>query len=152
MVGCDRVVAWLVSIAESASELLEEGVDPYGFYGQARCVMPAQFAPALSFSKIDPVRCLVAGPREARDLDKGLKKHRTISIACLPILGQPAGCHGQEAGSQILALNPRQYQEAGVVYHQVQISLTLCGGPADETIPGSYFPGCGPEPHQSERP
>jgi hypothetical protein len=112
--------------------------------------MPAQFAPALSFSKIDPVRCLVAGPREARDLDKGLKKHWTISIACLPILGQPAGCHRQDPGGQVLALNPGQYQEAGVVYHQMESALTLLGGPADETIPWSYFPGCGPEPHQSE--
>ena len=83
------------STAELTSEVLNEGTDPDGFFGQLRAVRDIELTPTLGVAEVGPVRCLVAGSPKTRSLDEGLDQHRSISVSLLPVIGEPARRHAE---------------------------------------------------------
>ena len=104
-----------------------------------------ELAAALGVPEILPVGGFVAGTLESGFLDEGLEQHRTVSIAGLPVIGQPAADKGQDARGQILVADPRQDEETRIIDDEVQVPLSLCGAPADSGVAGFRLPGRGPK-------
>ena len=69
------------------------------------------------------------------------QEHRTVAVACLPVLRDLPGGQGQDLAGQVARSDPRQDQEAGVVDEQVELLLALPWGPADPGIAGCGLPG-----------
>jgi hypothetical protein len=136
MVGlCD------LAIAEMALEVACKRIDPDAFDRLRVAMLDVELAATLRFADLLPVGCLVAGAGKARFFDEGFEQDRPIGIAGLPVIGQSLSCQGEDAGSEIFAVDPRQDQEAGVIDNEMQVALSLMRCPPNELIPGFYFPG-----------
>ena len=144
--GKHSVYRWGVRIewrAESAAEVAPERVEPDVFPGQRVGTMHVEFAAALGLTDVGPVGGAVAGTGEAVGLHEGLQEQRSVAVASLPVVGQPAAAAGQHRGSEIAHLHPGQDQEAGVVHDQLQAGFALGNAPADEAVAGGRLPGAG---------
>ena len=117
--------------AESAAEVAPERVEPDVFPGQRVGTMHVEFAAALGLTDVGPVGGAVAGTGEAVGLHEGLQQERSVAVASLPVVGQPAAAVCQHRGSEIAHLHPGQDQEAGVVHDQLQAGFALGNAPAD---------------------
>jgi len=93
-----------------------------------------------------PVGSPVAGAGKARLLDEGFEQDRPISVAGLPVIGQSAAHQGEDARGEVLALDPRQDEEACIVHDEVQVALSLIFRPTDELIRGLTFQALAPKP------
>lgn len=103
-----------LSVAELAAKVTRQRVDPDTFDGLAAAMKGVEFAASLGISEVLPVGGFVAGTREARFFDKGFDEDRAIRVAGLPVLGQTTSGQGESPGCEILALDPRQDEEARV--------------------------------------
>ena len=132
--------------AESAAEVAPERVEPDVFPGQRVGTMDVEFAATLGLSDVGPVGGAVAGTGEAVGLHEGLQQERSVAVASLPVVGQPAAAASQHRGSEIAHLHPGQDQEAGVVHDQLQAGFALGNAPADEAVAGAAFQALAPKP------
>jgi hypothetical protein len=130
-----------LSVAEMSAVVAYERINPEAFNGLAVAMKCVEFAPPLCVPKILPVGSSIASAGEARLFNEGLQKYRTISIACVPVVGQASTHQGEHARSQVTTLDPRQDEEARVVDDQVQVAAALLVSPADGIIARFDFPG-----------
>ncbi len=61
------------SVVEDVPEIVDERIDPDGFFGQPGSVVRVEFAPPFGFAKKDPVRSPITGTPESWLFDKGLE-------------------------------------------------------------------------------
>src|ERR1022692_5310200 len=131
----------ILSVAELPLELARERIDPDAFDRLIIAMQGIELAAALGVAKVLPVGSFVAGAGKARLLDEGFEKDGPIGVARIPVIGQSSAHQGEDARSQVLAADPRQDEEAGIVYDEVQVALSLIGRPTDELIPRFDLPG-----------
>src|SRR5216684_257238 len=130
-----------LSFAKLSLEVARERVDPDAFNWLGVAMQGVELAATLRIPEELPVGGLVTGSGKARLLDEGFEQDRPIGIVGLPVIGQSLGRQSQDAGSKIFAVDPRQDQEPCVVDDEMQIAFSLICGPANELVPGLYFPG-----------
>ena len=118
-----------------------ERIDPDALDGFVVSVQGIELAAALGVAEILPVGRSVAGAGEARLLDEGLQQHGAIGVAGVPVLDQASTDQGEHTRGEVLHADPGQDKEAGIVHDEVQMTLTLLAGPADELIARFHFPG-----------
>lgn len=68
----------------------------------------------------------------------------------LPVVGELTSGHSQNTGREVLAADPGQDEEAGVVHQEVKSSLPLFGRPADEEVARLGLPSGSPETEQGD--
>ena len=93
---------------------------------------------------------LIGDSAEAWLFDEGLEQDRTVAVLKLPVVSDPVRGPSQDGRCEILALDPRQDQESGIVDHSMQALLALAGRPADEAVARLGFPGGGAEAEQGD--
>src|SRR5450755_3271379 len=130
-----------LSAAELQLEVTRERIDPDAFDGLSVAMQGIELATTLGIAEVPPVGCLVACAGKARLLDEGFEQDGPIGVAGLPIIGEPAAHQGEDSRGEVLAVDPRQDEEAGIVHDEVQVALSLIGRPTDELIAGFDFPG-----------
>src|ERR1700677_229146 len=123
-----------LSAAEAALEVARERVDPDAFDGLSVAMQNVELAAALRVAEMLPVGGPVAGAGKTRLLDEGFEQERPIGVARLPVIGQPSAQQREDARGQVLAVDPRQDEEAGIVHDEVQVALSLLSRPADKLI------------------
>jgi len=130
----DRVTD--LPVAEWALEVAHERINPDALDGLCMAVQDVEFSPTLRIAEVSPVGGLVAGAGKARFLDEGFEQDRAIGVTGVPIGGQTPAHQGEDARGEVLAMDPRQDEEAGVVHDQVQSTPALLARPTDELNPG----------------
>lgn len=115
----------ILSDAELPLELGRERIDPDVFDRLIFAMQGIELAATLGVAEILPAGGFVASAGEARLLDKGFEQDGPLGVTCLPVLGQAFADQGQDARSQILAADPRQDEESGIVHDEVQVALSL---------------------------
>ena len=139
-----------LSAAELSGKVAGEGIDPDALDGLSIAVQPIEFAAALGVAQTQPICGLVAGAGESGLLDEGLQQHRSIGVSDMPVFGQATGGQSQDPRGEVLALDPRQDEEAGVVDDEVKAALSLLGCPTDELVARLSLPGARAERQQSD--
>ena len=120
--------------------MLDEGVEPYVLAGELGGVVAVELAAALGGANMDPVGGSIGASRESVGVDKGLEQYGSVAVAVCPVVTEPASGHPEELGGEVLALDPRQDEEACVVDDEVEVALSLGVGPTDPTISGGELP------------
>src|SRR5665213_107426 len=128
-------------VTELPLEVASEGIDPDALDGLSVAMQDIELAPALGIAEVSPVGSLITGAGKARLLDEGFEQDGPIGVAGLPVIGQPAAHQGEDARGEVLALDPRQDEEAGIVHDEVQVALPLICRPTNELVPGFDLPG-----------
>src|SRR5208337_763582 len=131
----------ILSVAELGLEVARDRIDPDAFDRLSIAMQNVELAAALGVAEVLPVGGFVASAGKARLLDEGFEQDGPIGVARIPVIGQSSAHQGEDARSQVLATDPRQDEEAGIVYDEVQVALSLIGGPTDELIPRFDLPG-----------
>src|SRR5271167_3371467 len=122
-------------VAKLPLEVAHERIDPDALDGSCLAMQDVKFPPALRITEVLPVGGLVAGAGKARLLDEGFEQDRAIGVAGLPVIGQSSAHQGKDARGEVLAADPRQDEEAGVVDDEVEVPLSLISRPANDLIP-----------------
>jgi hypothetical protein len=125
------------------SEVRNKRVDPDTFDGFAFQMQGIELAAALRIAEILPVGRFVTGTSEARFLDKGLEQDRSIGVTDIPVMSQAPRGEGEDARSEVFAVDPWKDEEPGVIDDEMQITFPLLPRPTDEGIAWVGFPGTG---------
>jgi len=133
------------------SEAGHQRKNPDAFNGKCAGMPGIEFAATACIAKVLPVGSAIARSAEAGLFDKGFKEHRAIAVASMPVVGQAAGNQAEEFGGQVPGAHPREDEETGVIYDEVETGLALGRRPADELVAWRGFPGGGPEAQQREQ-
>ena len=136
--------------AELSAKVAGEGIDPDALDGLGFAMQPVELAAPLGVAEAQPVGGLVACAGEARLLDEGLKQHRSIGVSDMPVFDQATGGESEDPRGEVLALDPRQDEEAGVVDDEVKVVLSLLACPTDELVARLSLPGARAERQQSD--
>jgi len=137
-------------VTELPLEIAHERINPDAFDGLFVAMQGIELAAALGIPEILAVGGLVAGARKARFLDEGFEQDRAIGVTGVPVGGQTPAHQGEDARGEVLAMDPRQDEEAGVVHDQVQVTPALLARPTDELIPGFDLPGARAEAQRGD--
>ena len=113
----------ILSVAELPLELGREWIDPDAFDWLIFAMQGIELAATLGVAEVLPVGGFVASAGEARLLDEGFEQDGPIGVASLPVIGQAAADQCKDSRSQILAADPRQDEEAGIVHDEVQVAV-----------------------------
>ena len=105
---------------DGARKSRAQRINPDAFDGLCVAMQGVELAASLRVTEVLPVGGLVASAGEARLLDEGFEQDRTIRVASVPVLGQASADQGEDARGEILAVDPRQDEEAGIVDDEVQ--------------------------------
>lgn len=135
-------------VAELSTEVAYQRVDPDAFDGFTSSMEGVELAASLSVAEILPVRGFVTVAGEARLLDEGFYQDRPVCVPHVPVVCQTASGESQDTRGEILALDPRQDEEARVVDDEVQVARALLWAPADRRIAGLGLPGTRTEAEQ----
>jgi len=115
-------------------------------------VVAVELAAALSGADVEPVGGTVAGAWESVGVDKGLEQDGSVGVSGGPVVGEAAGGEGEELGGEVGGVDPGEDEESGVVGDEVEMVLSLLGGPADPAVSGGEAPGGGPEAEEGQEP
>ncbi len=103
------------------------------------------FTATRGFAHVYPVCGPIAGPLEARSIDKGFKEIERMPIDLLPISGDPSGHPCQQMGGKILDADPGWQEKSRVVGQQMEIIAPHLAIPSNEAVPAADVPrGGGP--------
>jgi len=98
-------------------------------------------APALSGAEVDPVCRAVARPAIKGTIYQGFKKQRSVSVECIPVLGQPACRQGQDLAGKSFDIYPGQDKKPALIYDELKIAFPFVGAPSDPGIARRHRPG-----------
>src|SRR6266581_2778596 len=98
-------------------------------------------ASSTALAQAEPVGGSIASSFKSFRVDKGFGQHDGLLIHTPPILRQAPANPSQKKGGQVRHLHPGQNQKPVVVDQLLQAQASLHGGPSDERIPCSDFPG-----------
>jgi hypothetical protein len=101
-------------VAQLPLEVACERIDPDAFDGLSVAMQSIELAATLRIAEVSPVGGLVAGAGKAWLLDEGFEQDRPIGVAGLPVIGQPSAHQGEDARGEVLAVHPRQDEEAAL--------------------------------------
>lgn len=74
-----------------------------GLLGQGGSVVDIELSSTLGHAQQLPVGRTVAGGAEAGEFDEGLEQHGAVAVALLPVSGEGAGGHGEDARGEVVA-------------------------------------------------
>ena len=102
-----------------------------------------EFAAALGLADVEPVGGAVAGAAKALGVDEGFQEDGGEAVAAFPIVRELAGDASEDVRGEVGDVHPGEYEEAGVVDHEVEVVFSLGVGPADESVAWGDGPGGG---------
>src|ERR1700730_17191918 len=123
------------------AEVARQRINPDALDGFCVAMERVELTAALRVAEVLPVGGFVASTAEAGFLNEGFQQNRTIRVAGVPVLGQASADQSKHTRGEILAVDPWQDEEGGIVADEVQISSALLKGPTDHLIARFGFPG-----------
>lgn len=123
------------------AKIQRKWIYPDAFDGGRVTMTLIELATTLRFSEAKPICRAVAGATEAAIFDESFEQDGTIGITGMPVVAQAAADQRQNLGCKITAMDPRQNKEPSVVYHKMEIALSLFLAPADVDVARHDLPG-----------
>ena len=137
---------------QPAPGIADQWHNPDVFRGHRSLGVPVITPSPLGRAEEGPVGGAVAVARVAGGINKGLKQERLDPGSRCPVMTQSFGAGGENPGSQIGDMDPRQDEESRIVDDAAQLAFPLSMRPANPEITRGDFPGSTGKADAGQRP